>query len=478
MSSIRNVLRGAALVSRGAALVFRGVALAALTVAAPGAFAQDSLDSLLAEVRDVRADEIKAFEQRAAEFNAASADEQQKMLADAQARRDALATTSDTLAEQFSGNEISISEIRKQLRDKAAALGLSEVFGISRQVAGDTANTLRQSLITTQFPAAEGELARDEFLRQYAIAQTTPTAVELERLWFELQREMTASGQVARFTTNVVQPGGEALSAEVIRIGPFTATSNGQFLNYLPSLGTLNLFPRQPPAEFLEFVNQLESATDGYVQAVVDSARGVLLSLYVERPTWGQRIELGEEIGYIILVVGAAALLAFFGQLIFLVLSRLSVDRQLKNLTNLKRDNPLGRVLLAFMGDPNLIEQDADIAELRISEAVMKEVPRLERFQSFLRLSVAAGPLLGLIGTVLGMILTFQSITESGSSDPKLMAAGIGQAMIATVLGLGIAIPLLFANAVLVSLSKSISQVLDEQAVGMLAESIEKQRRA
>lgn len=201
------------------------------------------------------------------------------------------------------------------------------------------------------------------------------------------------------------------------------------------------------------------------------------MSLYVERPTWGQRIELGEEIGYIIIVVGLAAALAFLFQLVFLVITRMAVGKQLKNLTQLSKGNPLGRVLLAFKGDPNLIEQDADIAELRISEAVLREVPKLERFQAFLRLSVAAGPLLGLIGTVVGMILTFQSITESGSSDPKLMAAGIGQAMIATVLGLGIAIPLLFANAVLSSLSKSVSQVLDEQAVGMLAESIEKQRR-
>jgi biopolymer transport protein ExbB len=202
------------------------------------------------------------------------------------------------------------------------------------------------------------------------------------------------------------------------------------------------------------------------------------MALYVERPTWAQRIELGEEVGYIILLVGLVASLAFFGQLIYLVITRLKVSRQLKNLTKLSEDNPLGRVLLSFKGDPNLIEQDADIAELRISEAVLREVPRLERFQSLLRLSVAAGPLLGLIGTVVGMIITFQSITESGSSDPKLMATGIGQAMIATVLGLGIAIPLLFANALLQSLSKSVSQILDEQAVGMLAESIEKQRRA
>ena len=71
----------------------------------------------------------------------------------------------------------------------------------------------------------------------------------------------------------------------------------------------------------------------------------------------------------------------------------------------------------------------------------------------------------------------FQSITESGSSDPKLMAEGIGAAMIATVLGIGIAIPLLFANALLTSLSKGITQVIEEQSAGMLAESIEMTRR-
>ena len=156
-----------------------------------------------------------------------------------------------------------------------------------------------------------------------------------------------------------------------------------------------------------------------------------------------------------IITVGVLGALAFIFQLIHLVLVRLAVSRQLKHLDRPSANNPLGRVLLAFKGDKSKIEEDADVAELRITEAVLREVPKLERFQAFLRLCVAAGPLLGLIGTVVGMILTFQSITESGSSDPKLMATGIGQAMIATVLGLGIAIPLLFAGALLNSLSKA-----------------------
>ncbi len=275
----------------------------------------------------------------------------------------------------------------------------------------------------------------------------------------------------------MVQLGGEAVESEVVRVGPFNATSAGEFLEYVPSLRTLSVLPRPLPAEFTGIAKDFESSTEGYAQAVVDSSRGVLLGLYVERPTTWQRIEKGGEIGYVIIFFGVLGLIAFLAQLVFLNRIRISVGRQLQNLDSPNSDNPLGRVLLAFKGDKDNLEQDSDVAELRITEAVLREVPRLGRAQAFLRLCVAAGPLLGLIGTVVGMILTFQSITESGSSDPKLMADGIGQAMIATVLGLGIAIPLLFANALLTTLSQSVVQILDEQGAGMLAESIEKQRR-
>jgi biopolymer transport protein ExbB len=235
------------------------------------------------------------------------------------------------------------------------------------------------------------------------------------------------------------------------------------------------LLPDRVPAEFTDTAEDLaEASGEEYVRAAIDPSRGVILGLYVERPDLLQRIEKGEAVGYVIILVGVIGALCALYQLLYLFGVRASVRRQLSSLDQPSSGNPLGRVLLAFRGDPSRIEEQAEIAELRISEAVLREVPRLERFQSFMRLAVAAGPLLGLIGTVVGMIVTFQSITESGSSDPKLMANGIGQAMIATVLGLGIAIPLLFANALLVSLSKSVVQVLDEQSTGLLAESIER----
>ncbi|MBK6287650.1 MAG: MotA/TolQ/ExbB proton channel family protein [Gammaproteobacteria bacterium] len=457
--------------------VFTHVAALVLLQAGASAIAQDTLDSLMQEVATVRASEQQVFQDRAAKFNAAAPAEQQSMLNEAQARRETLAAASDALSAKFSANELKINELDKQLREKASALGLSEVFGLARQVAGDTATVLEQSLISTQFPAVEGQLDRDDWLRAFATSAEIPTTSDLERMWFELQREMVAGGQVAKYQTKIVEPGGQSVDAEVIRIGPFSVTTGDRFLQYLPSLQSLNVYPRQPPSDIRQYASAISSASDGYVQAIVDSSRGVLMALYVERPTWGQRIENGEDINYVILLVGFVAFLCFLVQLVYLVVVRVGVSAQLKHLDKPTANNPLGRVLLAFKGDPNNIEQDADVAELRISEAVFREVPKLERYQALLRLSVAAGPLLGLIGTVMGMIMTFQAITESGSSDPKLMAEGIGAAMIATVLGLGIAIPLLFANALLTSLSKGVTQVIEEQAAGMLAESIERQRR-
>jgi len=263
-----------------------------------------------------------------------------------------------------------------------------------------------------------------------------------------------------------------------VRIGGFVAMSDGRYLNYLQEVGSLGVLPRQPPAALTGFAKTLQGTQSGYVRAAVDPSRGVLLTMIVQRPNVMERIEKGEAVGYVIIAVGVVAALCALYQFLYLIRVRLAVRRQLAQLDRPSSDNPLGRVLGSFTGDPARIEEEAEVAELRISEAVLRELPPLERFQGFLRLAVAAGPLLGLIGTVIGMIITFQSITESGSSDPKLMANGISQAMIATVLGLGIAIPLLFANAGLASLSDAVVQVLDEQSTGILAEQVERRRAA
>ncbi len=436
----------------------------------PVAMAAASLDELMKEVREGRAAEAREAAQREADFKAARA-EQTNMLRKAEAELAAAEADSARLSSEFDANETSISQQNALLRQREGNLG--ELFGVTRQVAGDTANNIEQSIISAQLPG------RTAFLRDLAGAKTLPSIVELERLWFDIQNEMTQSGKVVKYDGKLVAANGESLPAKITRVGPFAASSDGQFLIYQSSLEALSVLPKQGMlSAFKGSVESVETATDGYIRGVVDPGRGVIFGLYSQRPDFWERIDQGEAVGYVIILVGLAGVLCWIWQVIYLIGVRARVSAQLKNLDAPKDDNPLGRVMLAFRGDKNNIEEEFDVAELRISEAEAREIPKLERFQSFLRLGVAAGPLLGLIGTVIGMIVTFQAITESGSSDPKLMAQGIGQAMIATVLGLGIAIPLLFGNSVLQSMSRGLVQMLDEQANGMLAESIERSRGA
>ncbi len=430
----------------------------------------ETLEQLLDQTEHTRAREAQANAAREQEF-LAKREQQAKLLADAQKARDAAEARSKALSAEFDANEQKLGALDAVLTERLGNLG--ELFGVVRQVAGDGSAVMYNSLLSAQFPK------RDEFFTSLGKAKSLPSIEELERLWFEIQREMTESGRVVRWSTEIVNADGAPAQVDVVRLGAFTAMSDGQYLNYLPSVGKLGVLARQPPRSLVSHAREVEAARSGYVAAAVDPSRGVLLAMIVQRPDVMERIQHGEAVGYVIIAVGLIGIALALYQAVYLVRTRLAVTRQLASLDEPRADNPLGRVLTAVKADIDSLNEDAEVAELRISEAVLREVPRLERFQAFLRLAVAAGPLLGLIGTVIGMIITFQSITESGSSDPRLMANGIGQAMIATVLGLGIAIPLLFANAGLVSISRGLVQILDEQSTGLLAESLErtKERR-
>ena len=439
--------------------------------------AAGNLDELLQQTRTSQASQASAGAERAAKYRAASPAQQAQMLKDALLLRNAAASANKAALERYNANELNLDEHNKQLKSQLTALGMSEVFGLARQVAGDSATLMQQSLTTAELTAA-GDDDRVVALRRMSAADGVPSTVDLKRLWSELLREMTMSGQVAKFRAKVGQPNGGQQALDVIRVGVFTASAGHDYLGYLAELRSFVRLARQPPAAFGALAGDLAAASGGYVHAAVDPARGALLALYVERLSWTERIHRGGEVTYVIIAVGLLGLGLWAIQFLYLLVVRIAVALQLRDLDRLNRRNPLGRVLLAFKGDAARIEQDAEIAELRIAEAVLREVPSLERFQAFLRLAVAAGPLLGLIGTVIGMIITFQAITESGSSDPRLMANGIGQAMIATVAGLGIAIPLLFGNAMLSTLSRAVVQILDEQSTGLLAVMLERKRNA
>ena len=441
---------------------------AGLLLAAAGTVqAAANLDELLDQTKNARAKEAQINQQREQQF-LSDRNHQAELLAQAQREKAAEDARSKQLSAQFDANEKKLTELQSLLDAKGGNLG--ELFGVTRQVAADVASVLFNSMVTAQYPN------RDELVTKMSKAKSLPSIDQLEALWFEMQREATETGRVVKFKTKVVTPKGEPEDAEVVRIGNFIASTDGDFLTYLPGVKSLAILPRQPEHRLRSLAEDIQDGKQGYVKTVVDPTRGVLLSLYVARPNVFERIQKGQEVGYIIIIVGVIGLLLSAYQFLYLTRTRSAVKAQLERIDAPTTDNPLGRVLASFKGDAAKADENVEVVELRISEAVLREVPPLERFQAFLRLAVAAGPLLGLIGTVIGMIITFQSITESGSSDPKLMAAGIGQAMIATVLGLGIAIPLLFINAALTAMSRQIVQILDEQSTGLLAERLEKTR--
>jgi len=477
-------------------------ALAAVAVLSGSAFAQQqqqpaaqpqaqqqaaapapTLGNLRQGVQRLRDQERQLAQEREQRFRA-ELQRVERQAQEAVARRNAAEARSNALDRTWNENEQRIATSTGLLREREGNLG--ELFGVTRQVAGDAATVLQASVLSSQYGTPDGQEERAEFMRRLAAARALPSIVELERLWYEMVREMTDGGKVVKFRAPVAPLDDEStpdvdeskmpVEMDVVRVGPFTVSSNGQYLGYLPSNKSLTQLRGELLGNLQAMGRELQAAPAdaGYQRAVVDPASGALLSLYVERPNWIERIEEGEVVGYVIIFVGVLGVLLAVVQGAYLVMTRFAVRSQLSNLAKPNKNNPLGRVLLAFRGDGKPI-QSAELAELRVSEAVLREIPRLERFQSFLRLAVAAGPLLGLIGTVIGMIITFRAIVASGTSDPRLMAQGIGQAMIATVLGLGIAIPLLFINAALAAMSRGITQTLDEQSQNLLAENVQRQ---
>lgn len=428
-----------------------------------------SFDALLERIDAERAAH-GALDARREQAFLARRDRQQALIEQALAERDAAKARSDALSSRFDENERRIAEQEDQLKIRLGSLG--ELVGVVAQVSSDAFSVVYNSLVSAQYPG------REDFLSSLSTTTELPTIDQLAGIAQSILKEAVETGRVRRFEGRVVESDGTEAEQEVIRIGPFMAFGDGRFLSYSPTLKRLSALPRQPGGEVMALADAFARKQEGYHAMPLDPSRGVLLDLYVQRPNVVERIEKGEAVGYVIIAVGLAGAFAALFQVAYLIRVRWSVSRQLRHLESPTLENPLGRVLASYrtgIADP---EEEGELIELRVEEAVLRELPRLERFQPFLRLVVAAGPLLGLIGTVIGMILTFQSITESGSSDPRLMATGIGQAMIATVLGLGVAIPLLFANAGLASLSQGIVQILEEQSTGLLAGLLEQRRAA
>ncbi len=420
-----------------------------------------SLDELLKSVREGRAREEREHREREARFRAAR-DEQKKLLDDAKKQLAAAERKSEQLEKTYDANELQIRDVTDQLDRRMGSL--KELFGVLQQVTGDTQGLLENSVTNAQFPDRIPFLV--QFSRKLDSSATLPSIEEIERLWFLMQQEMTETGKVVKFPTTVIASDGQELREDVVRVGGFNIVSRGKYLQYTPETGNLSELSRQPQPRFVKTTSRLFDATEGTVTFGVDPTRGQILATYLDRPSLVDRIRQGGLIGYVIIGLGVIGLLLSLERLLSLGLSSRKVTAQLKNETP-SGDNPLGRVLLVAQQNK---AADVETLELKLGEAVFKETPKLTRTLLFIKIISVVAPLLGLLGTVTGMIVTFQAITLFGTGDPKLMAGGISQALVTTVLGLTVAIPTVLLHTLVSGRSRRILHILQEQSAGIVAE--------
>jgi biopolymer transport protein ExbB len=433
-----------------------------LTLALYGAPA-GSLDELLNQVEGGYRKEKEEIDKRVAEF-AAAKDRQQDLLSKASAELAALEKQGAAYEAEFSANEKLLTEKEEELRARLGNMG--ELFGVIRQVAGDTRSQVQTSVVSAEHGG------RAEIVAPLAESDSLPSVEQLEKLWFMLQHEMTESGKITRFQAPVVMTNGSESKLEVVRVGAFNVVSGDKYLEWLPEVGKLSELPRQPPDYILSQVGNFSksNASDGLVKMAIDPSRGRILSLLMETPTFSERVDQGGVIGYITIVIGIIAGIVGLMRLTHLVLLNNRVRSQVRSSVPSSK-NPLGRIMAVYAANSTV---DLDTLEKKIDETIIRETSRLESMLWLVKVVSVAAPLLGLLGTVTGMIATFQAITLFGTGDPKLMAGGISEALVTTMIGLFVAIPLVMLYAALTSTVRRITDVLDEQSIGLIAVAAER----
>ncbi len=440
------------------------VAAGLLSIGFTAAYAQEaasSMGQLLELIKQGQARDSREARQREADFKTRRS-EQQTLLNRARAERTRQENESARLEQLFEENQAQIVAARAALDERLGAL--KELFGVLQTVSGDAQGRFSNSLTNIHFPN------RNEFLielgTRMAGANTLASIEDIERLWFELQREIAESGKVVKFNTTITLADGEETQMDVVRVGTFNIVFDDGYLQYESDTGRISELQRQPEqGRYTNSAGDMVDASSGTVEFGLDVTRGQILALLVESPTVTDRINQGGIVGYCIISLGFIGLLIAIWRFIGLSTDSRKVAAQLKRDTA-STDNPLGRVLAAYESNQSA---DTETIELKLSEAALKEMPGLTKGLLFIKVISVVAPLMGLLGTVTGMIKTFQVITLYGAGDPKMMAGGISQALMTTVLGLVVAIPMVLLHTIVSGQSRKVINILQSQSAGLVA---------
>ena len=287
-------------------LGFAGVSTAAETM---------DLDSLLKTLENGKTVQSAQNKQREQEFTSRQ-NQQVQMLNDTTAKRNQMLVESERLETQFEENEVKLANLTDTLSKRMGSL--KELFGVLQQVAGDSSNKFATSVVSAELPGRSDFM--DELAQKMGSTSKLASIEDIEKVWYELQREMTEQGKVSRFNTSVIVEGGNKAEQEVVRVGAFNLISQGQYLEYNPGTNTLSALTRQPVSRYTATAADLQDAKSGVVQFALDPTGGSILGLLVQAPDTSEQVHQGGAVGYVILGVGLLALLIAIERFISLLL--------------------------------------------------------------------------------------------------------------------------------------------------------------
>ena len=419
-----------------------------------------TLDQLLEYVRQESQQEKKENADREEKFRQ-SLSQQQQLLNDAIADLEEERKRSESLKTIYEQNERKVSAQEGVLSQKMGSLG--EMHGIVRQIANDLDAIIDTSLVSAHIRG------RDDVIDKLADSKVLPEINELEELWHVALEEMVEAGKVVTFPAKIITNAGDEIQQDATRVGVFNVVSKGRFLRYLSESDHLIEPGRQPAERFQSMALDFENSKSGIVPFPVDPTRGAMLALLIQVPDLKSRIQQGGIIGYMIIAIGITGLLMSIIR--YFRLNRIDRKVRLQIGDDNPGDNPLGRIMSVYKSNQDV---DTETLGLKLDEAILKEMPELQKGLRIISLLAEIALLMGLLGTVTGIIETFQSITLFGTGDPRVMSGGISQALVTTVMGLLTSIPLLLLHSMLSSKSNRLIHILDEKSaafVALLAES-------
>ncbi|WP_392340082.1 MotA/TolQ/ExbB proton channel family protein [Moritella marina] len=414
------------------------------------------LDELLKQVKQSNVAETQIDNAALTRFKA-NLTTQKANLAKQTQRNKALQQKMAQLQEAIAGNNKLILAKRKLANSEKS--DLDKVFSEFRGASQDLRGQLNKS------PLSATLSGRSTQLSPYSEANYEPDLAAIKNLWLLFTEQMVASSKVTITNTAVTMADGSKDTLAVTQIAGFTAfTAQGPLL-YQPASESYQLLPSNS-ADISARIAGFSQPQAGFVSTLIDPSAGGLLQRATEEHVWWQIFSDAGVIGFIIVAVGVIGMVIGLFRLWVLSGEAKQIKAQKQNLDKLT-ENSLGRIVGVADRHEN---SNADELARFLDEAILAELPACRKGLGSLAVLATIAPLLGLLGTVAGMIETFQAITAYGNSDPQVLSSGISQALLTTKFGLIAAVPLMLLHSLLTSKSDSIVHVIEHQSAGLLAQ--------